>query len=168
VTESILDLQVLAPTDWRTLRDTRLRALRDSPHAFASRYDDELHWNERQWRRMFDDATWIVAREAGNVIGLARLVGEPAEFSARHAESIWVAPERRRRGVLRSLMQALVEIEHRRGITDIFLWVLEDNYEAQQVYETLGFRPTGERQFLHDYGQFERRLRLGTGSVPDA
>jgi RimJ/RimL family protein N-acetyltransferase len=40
------------------------------------------------------------------------------------------------------------------------LWVLEDNHEARGAYEALGFKPTGERQFLPDCGRFERRLRL--------
>ena len=49
------------------------------------------------------------------------------------------------------------------GVTDLLLWVLEDNHDAQRAYEALGFEPTGERQFLPDLGRFERRLRLGIG-----
>ena len=28
------------------------------------------------------------------------------------------------------------------------LWALEDNHAAQRAYQSLGFEPTGERQFL--------------------
>jgi ribosomal protein S18 acetylase RimI-like enzyme len=161
VMESILELQLLTPIDWRVLKAARLGALRDSPHAFMSCYDHEWRLGELEWRRMFDASTWIVARETEDVVGLARSVSEPSRPRVRHLESIWVAPANRRRGVFRALLNGLVEIERRQGVTQLMLWVLEDNQDAQRAYETLGFVPTGERQFLPALGRFERRLRLG-------
>jgi hypothetical protein len=130
--ESILDLQLLSPVDWRVLKEARLRALQDSPHAFMSCYDDELRLSEWEWRRMFEVSTWIVARESDDVVGLARSVGDLARPWTRHVESR----------------------------------VLDDNHDAQRVYETLGFQPTGERQFLPDLGRFERRFTLGIRHLP--
>ena len=115
---------------------------------------------------MFDASIWVVAREAENVIGLARSVGELTRPGARHVESIWVAPTHRRRGVFRSLLYAIAEIERRNGVTDLLLWVLDDNHDARRAYETLGFQPTGERQFLPDLGRFERRFELGIRHLP--
>jgi GNAT superfamily N-acetyltransferase len=158
--ESTLELQLLRPVDWRVLKAARLRALRDSPHAFISCYEHELRLNESEWRSMFDASAWIVAREADNLVGLARSVGEPTRPLTRHVESIWVAPTHRRRGVFRALLSALADTERRMGVTDLLIWVLEDNQEAQRAYETVGFAPTGERQFLPALGRFERRLRL--------
>jgi ribosomal protein S18 acetylase RimI-like enzyme len=164
--ESTLNVQPLKPTDWQELRTARLRALRDSPRAFASRYIYERRWGEPEWRRMFDDSIWLVAREAAKLIGLARSVGEPGKPSCRNLESIWVAPTHRRRGVFRALLDALSEIEGQLGATDLLLWVLEDNQVAQQVYEALGFRPTGESQPLPSVRRIERRLRLGIERPP--
>jgi ribosomal protein S18 acetylase RimI-like enzyme len=158
--EATLELQLLAPDNWQVLRDTRLAALRDSPHAFMSTHAEESAWQEAQWRQAFDASTWIVAREDDQVIGLARSVSEPGRPWARHVESIWVAPTHRRRGVFRDLLWALARIEGDRGVTDLQLWVLEDNDEAQRAYEALGFVPTGECQPVPDFGRFERRLRL--------
>jgi ribosomal protein S18 acetylase RimI-like enzyme len=155
--ELTLNLELLAPADWRVLRATRLQALRDSPHAFASSYAREFTWGEQEWLRSFDAATWIVAREGETVVGIARSVGERW---SRHVESIWVAPTHRRRGVFRALLRHLAELHHRMGVTDLMLWVLEDNYDAQRTYQGLGFEPTGERQFLPAFGRFERRLRV--------
>ncbi len=45
-------------------------------------------------------------------------------------------------------------------MTELMLWVLEDNHDAQRAYQVLGFESTGERQYLPAFGQFERRLRL--------
>jgi GNAT superfamily N-acetyltransferase len=166
VMESMLELQLLTPVDWRVLKAARLGALRDSPHAFMSCFDNEWGLSELEWRRMFESATWIVAREAGDLVGLARSVREPSRPRVRHLESIWVAPTHRRRGVLRALLAALAEREESDGVTDLLLWLLEDNHEAQRAYETLGFVPTGERQFLPVVGRFERRLRLGIRYLP--
>jgi ribosomal protein S18 acetylase RimI-like enzyme len=165
--ESVLDLQLLTPVDWRVLRAARLQALLDSPHAFTSSYAHESRWGESEWWRMFDASTWVVAHEADRVIGLARSVREPGRPSARHVESAWVAPTHRRRGVFRALLQAVAEMERQMGAADLLLWVLEDNHDAQRAYEALGFEPTGERQFLPAFGRFERRLRLGARRLLD-
>jgi ribosomal protein S18 acetylase RimI-like enzyme len=163
-----LELQLLAPTDWRVLRSVRLEALFDSPHAFTSTYDCEVRWGEPEWRRFFDAATWVVAREAERLIGLARSVGDRA---MRHVESVWVAPTYRRHGVCCTLLRGLAEIDRRIGVTDLLLWVLEDNLDALHAYEALGFKPTEERQVHPTIGRFELRLRLSAdqlmqGAVP--
>ena len=161
-----LELHQLTPVEWPVLRAARLQALRESPHAFMSRYDHESRLSELEWRRLFDAATWIVAQEGEDVVGLARSVGEPATPWARHVESIWVAPTHRRRGVFRALLSALTDVERRMGVSDLLIWVLEDNQNAQRAYETVGFRLTGERQFLPGLGRFERRLRLRIRHLP--
>jgi RimJ/RimL family protein N-acetyltransferase len=161
VMESTLEFDLLTPLDWRVLRTARLYALLDSPDAFTSSYAHESAWGELEWRRLFDAATWIVARDTQNVIGLAKSVSEPGRPASRHVESAWVAPTHRRRGVLRTVLHRLVQINRLLGVTELMLWVLEDNHDAQHAYEALGFEPTGERQFLPAFGRFERRLRLG-------
>ena len=163
-----LELGILLPHDWQALRAVRLRALLDSPRAFTSSYARESSWGEPEWLGMFDAATWIVAREAQEVIGLARSVNEPELPATRHVESIWVAPTHRRRGVFSALLVALGDLERRMGVTELLLWVLEDNQAAQRAYEALGFVPTDERQFLPDFGRFERRLRLCLSGISES
>ena len=160
-----LDLQLLAPADWQVLRQARLEALRDSPHAFTSSHGRESVWGEQEWRRVIGNATWIVAQEI-KVIGLAKSVTEPWRPWARHIESIWVAPAHRRRGVCRRLLQILGELDRDMGVTDLLLWVLEDNHDAQRAYEALGFQSTGERQYLPAFGRFERRFRWHIKAPP--
>jgi ribosomal protein S18 acetylase RimI-like enzyme len=158
--ESTLELDLLTPPDWRVLRAARLYALLDSPDAFTSSYTHELAWSELEWRRVLNAATWLVAREARNVVGLAKSVSEPGQPATRYIESAWVAPTHRRRGVFRALLYALAEINRRMGVTELMLWVLEENHAALRAYQALGFRSTGEWQFLPAFGQFERRLRI--------
>ena len=164
--ESTLGLELLTPLDWRVLRAARLYTLLDSPDAFTSSYAYESAWGEMEWQRVLDTATWIVAREAQRVIGLAKSVSEPARSSTRYVESAWVAPTHRRRGVLRALLHGLAEIDRQMGVTELMLWVLEDNQDAQRAYQVLGFESTGDRQFLPSLGQFELRLRLEISATP--
>ncbi len=165
--ESTLELQVLTPIDWPLLKAARLDALRDSPHAFMSRYDVEGNRSETEWRRSIETATWIIARDAERAIGLARSVLEPARPSVRFLESIWVDPGRRRRGVFRALLHRLAELERHKGAADLLLWVLEDNHTARHVYAAVGFRPTGERQLVPALGRFELQLCWPIRCHPD-
>lgn len=160
MTEAVLEIRLLEPADWHVLQAARLRALSDSPDAFASGFLAEQACTERQWRRRLEVGSWIVAVEDDEVIGMAGLVGgHPPEGD--HVESIWVARSHRRRGVFRALLGALVEIGRRNGDRDLQLWVLEDNVVAQRAYARLGFVPTGEQQpIVPDHPRAELRLRL--------
>lgn len=159
MTKAVLEIRLLAPADWRVLRDTRLRALTDSPHAFTSDWRREHGLSENQWRRWFDSATWVVAVEREQVIGIVALVDGTPE--GQYVESIWVAPAHRQRGVFRALLDAVVEMGHLMGLDELLLWVLEDNTVARRAYARLGFVDVDERQEIKSGGQrYERRLRL--------
>jgi ribosomal protein S18 acetylase RimI-like enzyme len=163
-----LQLHLLTPGDWWLLRIARLEALLDSPQAFTSSYIRESIWAALEWRQMLNAANWIIARESEKVIGLGKSVGESGRPEERHVESAWVAPTHRRRGVFRDLLRALADIERQTGVTDLLLWVLEDNHDAQRAYQALGFEPTGERQFLPAVGRFEYRLRVDIRRLLDS
>ncbi len=163
MTEAVLDIGLLGTADWRLLRATRLRALLDSPRAFHAQYRTELAWDERQWRQRLEAFTWVVAREVAvsgraEVVGVAALADEAQEPAARHLESVWVAPAHRRRGVLRTLLDALAAVARQNGVTTLLLWVMEDNRAALLAYARLGFEPTHESQPI-GIGRREVRLR---------
>ncbi|MBA2324347.1 MAG: GNAT family N-acetyltransferase [Pseudonocardiales bacterium] len=161
MTRADVEIRFLAADDWRLLRAARLRALRDSPQAFTSRYSTESVWTEQQWRSRFIAAEWLAAVEPGGVIGIAGLAdGRPAH-AQHHIESIWVAPEHRRQGVFQSLITTLADRSRRSGHTELLLWVLEGNLDAVLAYRRLGFIETGERGLTGPHPhQYERRLRL--------
>jgi RimJ/RimL family protein N-acetyltransferase len=67
--------------------------------------------------------------------------------------------------VLRALLQRLAKIDRQMGVTELMLWVLENNHDAQRAYQVIGFESTDDRQYLPAVGQFERRLRLGINVI---
>lgn len=78
-------------------------------------------------------------RPAGFV--LARVAAEDCEIL-----SIGIAPQMRRRGVARVLMDEATRLAAASGARRIFLEVAEDNWGARRLYAALGFAPVGRRR----------------------
>jgi predicted GNAT family acetyltransferase len=156
-----LELAMLGADDWPIAREVRLRALKDSPSAYLADYEEEVAVGELGWRERFTRMHWVVARDATRIVGLAssvQVAGRPPY--ERHIESVWVDPRYRRNGVLRGILAQLAAEEP--AVTEWRVWVLDTNAVARQVYDRLGFSPTGERQLLADgSGRREIRLRFG-------
>ncbi|MBO0926640.1 GNAT family N-acetyltransferase [Cellulomonas sp. zg-ZUI199] len=136
--------------DWPTVRDIRLRALRESPDAFGSSLAREELFAESHWRmRLRTSSTWVALDEQGTPRGLVSLVQEPGSpDDDRHVVSLWVAPEVRRRGIGWSLLDAVVRAGAADSARTVSLWVVDDNASAVDLYVRAGFERTGERQVL--------------------
>jgi ribosomal-protein-alanine N-acetyltransferase len=78
-------------------------------------------------------------RPAGFV--LARVAAEDCEIL-----SIGIAPEMRRRGLARALMDEATRLAAASGARRMFLEVAEDNWGARRLYAALGFAPVGRRR----------------------
>ena len=134
------------------LRDVRLRALRDSPSAFAMTYEDEAaHGNEHWMARAASvsaggDSTTIVALRADDTIGMVAGYHPDPAHHVVELVSMWTAPTIRRRGVGRRLIDALVlwAAEEASAHT-VELWVTASNEEALALYAATGFALTGAR-----------------------
>lgn len=139
-------LDWVTPADWKDLRSVRLRALADAPKAFVSEHSREADWLEEDWRSAIQQARWVVARTAHDVIGVARSSQDPESPERRYIEAVWVAPEFRRLGVGRRLVRWLIDRERKSGIREILLWVIDSNVYARSFYFRMGFRSTGRIQ----------------------
>jgi GNAT superfamily N-acetyltransferase len=160
-------VSALEPSQWRELRSLRLSALQDAPQAFGSGYEREAPWSEDEWRAEFEAATWLVAFDGEQAVGMLRSAWEDAQPEQRNIEGVWVTARFRRRGVCRLLFQALIERERQDGAAVLLAWVLDGNNSAHRVYLRLGFTPTDEQQLFPDgSGRFEHRLsyRISGGS----
>lgn len=139
---TVVTVAELEPAEWRTLREMRLAALHDAPHAFVNSWAREWRMGSAEWLGRFHTRTWVVARHGAQVVGIACLA--PPDLDAPlsfFVESVWVRFSYRRHGVLRQMLDELERLGTEVGATDLRLWVLDTNESAQWAYTKLGFSP---------------------------
>ena len=120
----------------------RLAALSESPQAFLGEFDEEMSYQEDDWRKTFESASWHGYFLVGRPVGIAKssiLTGYPEE---RYVESFWVKPEYRNQRVARLILRSVVEEARREGRIFIRLSVLLTNQAAIEVLRQLGFSRT--------------------------
>jgi ribosomal protein S18 acetylase RimI-like enzyme len=134
--------------DWARVREIRLRALGDSPTAFASRLDHERDQPELFWRQRLEGDATFLAIEGDKAVGLVSVFLMDEEPGTAHLVSMWVAPERRRRGLGGRLVEAVLGWARDQRAERVRLWVTETNEGARRLYRSTGFVETGDRQPL--------------------
>jgi ribosomal protein S18 acetylase RimI-like enzyme len=162
------EVRLLVPAEWRVLRQVRLRALRDSPHAFLSTYQQEGDYAEPRWRCEFQRGRWTVGAVAGRAVGLLGVTrGYDVAADDRYLEYLWIAPGHRRSGLGLTLLTTVVGQLRTVGIRTVYLWVLDGNELALRLYRRVGFVSTGVRQPLAGRpGVSEERFALDLAGRP--
>lgn len=160
-------IRTLAPHEWKTYRDLRLRALADSPEAFGSTLADGQARPEAEWvSRLSAGASsgWdlpLVAEVDGEPIGMSwgRIERSPPETA--HLYQMWVAPGHRRLGAGRMLLEAVIAWAKSKDARTLNLGVTLGNSPALRLYTRAGFEPTGEPQPLRQGSDLlEQAMRL--------
>lgn len=143
--------------DWREQRRLRLEALKDSPTAFVTQYDDAAAEPDTHWRnRTRDSATGnsvatFVAVAGDGFVGMATGLVEddttgaqsPAAAGA-HVVGVYVTPQWRGTRVAEELVAAVVAWAEQDVRADrIRLFVMETNERAAAFYRRVGFVRTG-------------------------
>ena len=144
----LADMEILriGPDEWEVFRELRLRALREAPYAFGSRYDDWAEAPETSWRdRLANVPLNLVARMDGELVGMASGVVEDEDGA--ELISMWVDPAARGSGVAAALIEAVVEWARSAGRAT-YLMVRSENARAIAAYARAGFVdlgiPTGQ------------------------
>ncbi len=108
------------------------------------------------WRRSFfrsdlgrQQGLCIVAEEGGQVVGYAVAWGT----DELHIANFAVAPESRRRGVGRALMDEVLRFAAAAGARSAYLEVRVSNAAARLFYTTHGFVPTFTRKGYYENGE---------------
>ena len=162
-------INLLTSDEWRTLREVRLSALRESPYAFLSTYEAESNYDESKWRTEFARGDWYVgmvrvgsADKPVSIAGIIRESGTPAH--QRFLQSVWVAPEFRRQGVAFNMINEVLNRLKLSGVRTVLLGVLDGNGRAMRLYSRLGFVSCNHRQPLEGFpGRSEQLMRLQLG-----
>jgi len=139
-------IRVVAPGEWAAWRELRLRALVDSPDAFGETLEGAHARDEAAWisATAVDAARVVlVAERAGTRIGMAVARVAPDDTRRAHLSAMWVAPEARRTGVGRALVDAAMRWARFAGAGTLVLKVTERAPDAASLYRALGFADTG-------------------------
>ncbi len=144
--------------EWEALRDIRLRAIRDTPDAFAISLAETLAQSEEGWTAwatrcasgetnvMYvgdNDGTWIAM-----AAGMLAASQPPTTPQIAELISMWVDPRYRGRGLGGHLVEHVVGWARDRGARQLELWATENNGAAIALYSRCGFRTVGESQPL--------------------
>ena len=120
------------------------------PDEFLDAIDVDA-WAERHRRNMAEDpANFVscVAEAEGEIVGWA--LGGPnrdaASGLAGELFTIYLLPERLRRGIGRRLIREVAESLIGLGFGSMIVWVLADNRPAMGFYEALGGRYVAEKE----------------------
>ena len=144
----------LEPHEWALFRELRLRALGESPDAFARTLAEALAQPDAYWLQLTQSVTepggqvMLVAEEEGRPVGLAFGLFDKERPKIGHVGGMWVDPAVRRRGAGRALLDAAIAWGGARGLEVLELWVTEGNTPALRLYEQAGFADTGRREPL--------------------
>ena len=151
-----IHVQELKPGDGLIWRDLRLRALKDSPNAFGMTYEVESQRSDDEWREQINRnvadplVTNLVARVDDEPAALAVCRFDENDQTICHLFAMWVAPEFRRRGVGRAVLESALDWMKQKGAKEAHLSVTEGNIEAFTLYRSLGFLDTSRREPLRE------------------
>lgn len=156
----VVDVQRASPAQWEAVKETRLRALADSPYAFGSTLAREVRFDDQEWQRRVANGNTFLAWSQGRSVGIvAVVVGDVHD--ERHLVAMWVEADQRGNGAVAKLVEAICEWARADGAAAVTLWVADGNPRARRFYERVGFRSTGERQPMPSAPEVaEERMRM--------
>lgn len=116
-------------------------------------------WSRQSYEELsrLDNVAIWVAKDRGELIGymLLQRVADEMEL-----HTFAVAPERRRKGIGRMLLDHMCAEARRQGVAHIYLQVRPSNMPARQLYDAFGFEPVAlRRHYYHDNGESAIVLR---------
>ena len=134
----------LNPGEGRLYRAVRMEALRESPGAFLSRYEDAVGRSDESWAEQADGgaagsdrATFVSLGERPvGVVSLYRVADEP---EVGELLLMWVAPEVRGGRVAGELLMAVLGWAGSHGFALVKAEVMGSNGRALRFYEKFGF-----------------------------
>lgn len=139
-------VRVLVEDEWSQYRDMRLAALKDSPHAFSGRLDEEAELDEQHWRDCMVRARRLLAERDGVGVGVVSVGPAADEEESANVFGLWVTTEARNSGVAWRLVEAACDEATTDGYSQLYYWVGTQNGRAIGFAGNFGFRPTSHRR----------------------
>jgi ribosomal protein S18 acetylase RimI-like enzyme len=144
-------LHPITPQMVSDYKAVRLRALSDSPSAFGSTYLKESQltdeeWNARAGNLNGERAVGYLAFDGSEYCGIAACFLDERDLRKADLVSMWVAPESRRSGAGRLLVDAIARWAAGKGAQHLYLMVTGGNDAAMEFYRRIGFSMTGHTE----------------------
>jgi GNAT superfamily N-acetyltransferase len=146
---SPIQLRALAAADAEAFSALRRVVTADNPVPMGLTMDEELTRPLQGFRDQLSYPAPNVAFGAfvgDTLVGCAALAWPSKFASSRHKTTLWgtfVAPDHRRQGIARALVQRAIAHAREHGVRRINLLVYLPNAEAVGLYESLGFVACG-------------------------
>ncbi|MGH2807096.1 MAG: GNAT family N-acetyltransferase [Actinomycetota bacterium] len=139
----------MRPDEATRLRELRLAALKDSPDAFYTTFEEAQNYPGESWvasvqKAQRDEEAILVAVDDDRWVGMIGLFPDTAVAGALHIWGMWVDPGYRGRNLGGALLDAATEVAARTAATSVRLHVVMTNESATALYERRGFVPAGE------------------------
>ncbi|HEY6412407.1 MAG TPA: GNAT family N-acetyltransferase [Edaphobacter sp.] len=163
------EIHPITPLLTANYKAVRLRALKDSPLAFGSTYERESQltdeeWNARAARLCGGRDIGFLALCDGKYAGLVLCLLDQDDPLKGQLISMWVAPEQRKLGVGRQLIEAITAWASERGVKTLRLMVTSVNDSAMEFYQRNGFAMTGKTEpYPNDPDIVEYEMARGIG-----
>lgn len=141
--------------DESALRDLRLQALLDEPHAFGSTYERELERTNDDWRKWMSPGVTFILEDAERPRGIVAAARDPKLSDAVQLMAMWVHPELRGSGAADLLVEDVVGWARSQGAYRVCLLVVDGNLRARRFYERVGFRAPGRTRIRQRDGAIE-------------
>ena len=145
-----MELVPITPENALVFKMVRLRALKTDPTAFGSTHANESLLNDEAWiQRVRDWGSTRVGFLAMNGelrCGMAAAFPDPDDTACAQLVSMWVAPECRRIGVGRVLIDAIKSWAAVHNLRELRLFVTSMNQGAIDFYIRNGFAMTGRTE----------------------
>lgn len=103
----------------------------------------------------------LLMLDGNKVIGTSSYSASRSESMIDYGEiiSLYLLPEYTLKGYGKQLLKASVSGLNKMGFSNIFLWVLEENYNARRFYENFGFISNGTVMYDNIGGKVLRELQ---------
>jgi len=149
----MIEIRNFRPEEWRLYRGLRLSALRDSPDAFGSTFEQAMTFEDGVWESRLENIDPMVncpvgAFEHRRAVGLAWGVIAAENRTSADLYQMWTSPECRGQGVGRRLMDTVTQWAHVQGASEIVLGVTLGNIAAETLYRSAGFEAFGDPEPL--------------------
>ena len=139
-----LAIRCIRESEWELYRQLRLNALLESPHAFASTFEQALKRSGESWQEQVSSSASGSERYTALVFDEGRPVGMGAVYEIAQSQAellqMWIKPEFRSSGIGKTLVDHLECWVFDHGFTKLIATVHRENPRAITFYMNQGYQ----------------------------